>query len=126
MPERNCSYAPDARRGEIQTPLFLYLLRVFSVPVVLVATNKTAPRLSSLSTFATDDGDENDDDDDVKNLETLLLFPPPGPICLDCFEEEEEEDGKEDMQQKHVVVCVVLVNVETLPLMMRVVFSWMI
>ena len=93
---------------------------MFSVPVVLVATNKTAPRLSSLSTFATDDGD-------VKNLETLLLFPPPGPICLDCFEEEEEEeDGKEDMQQKHVVVCVVLVNVETLPLMMRVVFSWMI
>jgi len=91
---------------------------VFSVPVVLVATNKTAPRLSSLSTFATDDGD-------VKNLETLLLFPPPGPICLDCFEEE-EEDGKEDVQQKHVVVCVVLVNVETLPLMMSVVFSWMI
>ena len=94
---------------------------MFSVPVVLVATNKTAPRLSSLSTFATDDGD-------VKNLETLLLFPPPGPICLDCFEEEEEEDDdeKEDMQQKHVVVCVVLVNVETLLLMMRVVFSWMI
>lgn len=93
---------------------------MFSVPVVLVATNKTAPRLSSLSTFATDDGD-------VKNLETLLLFPPPGPICLDCFEEEEEEDDeKEDMQQKHVVVCVVLVNVETLPLMMSVVFSWMI
>ena len=91
---------------------------MFSVPVVLVATNKTAPRLSSLSTFATDDGD------DVKNLETLLLFPPPRPICLDCFEE--EEDGKEDAQQKHVVVCVVLVNVETLPLMMRVVFSWMI
>ena len=91
---------------------------MFSVPVVLVATNKTAPRLSSLSTFATDDGD-------VKNLETLLLFPPPGPICLDCFEEE-EEDEKEDMQQKHVVVCVVLVNVETLPLMMSVVFSWMI
>lgn len=91
---------------------------MFSVPVVLVATNKTAPRLSSLSTFATDDGD-------VKNLETLLLFPPPGPICLDCFEEE-EEDGKEDVQQKHVVVCVVLVNVETLPLMMSVVFSWMI
>ena len=53
---------------------------------------------------------------------SLLL----GPICLDCFEEEEEEDGKEDAQQKHVVVCVVLVNVETLPLMMRVVFSWMI
>ena len=93
---------------------------MFSVPVVLVATNKTAPRLSSLSTCATDDGD------DVKNLETLLLFPPPGPICLDCFEEEEEEDEKEDMQQKHVVVCVVLVNVEKLPLMMRVVFSWMI
>ena len=91
---------------------------MFSVPVVLVATNKTAPRLSSLSTFATDDGD-------VKNLETLLLFPPPRPICLDCFEEE-EEDEKEDMQQKHVVVCVVLVNVEKLPLMMRVVFSWMI
>ena len=90
------------------------------MPVVLVATNKTAPRLSSLSTFATDD------DGDVKNLETLLLFPPPGPICLDCFEEEEEEDGKEDAQQKHVVVCVVLVNVETLLLMMRVVFSWMI
>ena len=84
---------------------------MFSVPVVLVAKNKTAPRLSSLSTFATDDGD-------VKNLETLLLFPPPGPICLDCFEEE-EEDEKEDMQQKHVVVCVVLVNVEKLPLMMR-------
>ena len=84
---------------------------MFSVPVVLVAKNKTAPRLSSLSTFATDDGD-------VKNLETLLLFPPPGPICLDCFEEE-EEDGKEDVQQKHVVVCVVLVNVEKLPLMMR-------
>jgi hypothetical protein len=87
---------------------------VFSVPVVLVATNKTAPRLSSLSTFATDDGDVK------KHLETLLLFPPPGPICLDCFEEEEEEDDeKEDMQQKHVVVCVVLVNVEKLPLMMR-------
>ena len=87
---------------------------MFSVHVVLVATNKTAPRLSSLSTFATDD------DGDVKNLETLLLFPPPGPICLDCFEEEEEEeDEKEDMQQKHVVVCVVLVNVEKLPLMMR-------
>ena len=90
------------------------------MPVVLVATNKTAPRLSSLSTCATDD------DGDVKNLETLLLFPPPGPICLDCFEEEEEDDEKEDVQQKHVVVCVVLVNVETLPLMMRVVFSWMI
>ena len=88
------------------------------MPVVLVAKNKTAPRLSSLSTFATDDGD-------VKNLETLLLFPPPGPICLDCFEEE-EEDGKEEAQQKHVVVCVVFVNVEKLPLMMRVVFSWMI
>ena len=83
---------------------------MFSVPVVLVAKNKTAPRLSSLSTFAKDDGD-------VKNLETLLLFPPPGPICLDCFEE--EEDGKEEVQQKHVVVCVVLVNVEKLPLMMR-------
>jgi hypothetical protein len=93
---------------------------VFSVPVVLVATNKTALRLSSLSTFATDDGDENEDD--VKNLEKLLLFPPPGPICLNCFEE--EEDGKEEVQQKHVVVVVVLVKVEKL-LLMRGVF-WMI
>ena len=89
--------------------------------VVLVATNKTALRLSSLSTFATDHGDENDDD--VKNLEKLLLFPPPGPICLNCFEE--EEDGKEEVQQKHVVVVVVvLVKVEML-LLMRGVF-WMI
>ena len=85
------------------------------MPVVLVATNKTALRLSSLSTFATDDGD-------VKNLETLLLFPPPGPICLDCFEE--EEDGKEEAQQKRVVVVVVLVKVEKL-LLMRGVF-WML
>ena len=88
--------------------------------VVLVATNKTALRLSSLSTFATDDGDENDED--VKNLEKLLLFPPPGPICLDCFEE--EEDGREEVQQKRVVVVLVLVNVETL-LLMRGVF-WML
>lgn len=92
---------------------------MFSVPVVLVATNKTALRLSSLSTFATDDGDENDD---VKNLEKLLLFPPPGPICLDCFEE--EEDGKEEAQQKRVVVVVVVVKVEKL-LLMRGVF-WML
>ena len=90
------------------------------MPVVLVATNKTALRLSSLSTFATDDGDENDDD--VKNLEKLLLFPPSGPICLNCFEE--EEDGKEEVQQKHVVVVVVLVKVEKL-LLMRGEF-WMI
>ena len=91
------------------------------MPVVLVATNKTALRLSSLSTFATDDGDENDDD--VKSLEKLLLFPPPGPICRHRFEEDDEDD--EDAgeafkaQQKHVV----LVNVAMLPLL--AVFSWM-
>ena len=93
---------------------------MFSVPVVLVATNTTVSKLLRkvvLSTFATVDGDE------VKSLEKLLLFPPPGPICLNCFEE--EEDGKEEVQQKHVVVVVVvLVKVEKL-LLMRGVF-WMI
>ena len=115
MPERNCSYAPDARQGEIQTPLLLYLLRVFSVPVVLVATNETVSKLSRkvLSTFATDDGGENAD---VKNLAMeLLLFPPPpgGPTRrLHRFGEEEDDDeGEEEaVQQKHVV----LVNVALL------------
>jgi hypothetical protein len=93
---------------------------VFSVPVVLVATNTTVSKLLRkvvLSTFATVDGD------DVKSLEKLLLFPPPGPICRHRFEEDDEDD--EDAgeafkaQQKHVV----LVNVAMLPLL--AVFSWM-
>ena len=88
---------------------------MFSVPVVLVATNETVSKLSRkvLSTFATDDGGENAD---VKNLAMeLLLFPPPpgGPTRrLHRFGEEEDDDeGEEEaVQQKHVV----LVNVALL------------
>ena len=88
---------------------------MFSVPVVLVATNETVSKLSRkvLSPFATDDGGENAD---VKNLAMeLLLFPPPpgGPTRrLHRFGEEEDDDeGEEEaVQQKHVV----LVNVALL------------
>ena len=88
---------------------------MFSVPVVLVATNETVSKLSRkvLSTFATDDGGENAE---VKNLAMeLLLFPPPpgGPTRrLHRFGEEEDDDeGEEEaVQQKHVV----LVNVALL------------
>ena len=92
---------------------------MFSVPVVLVATNETVSKLSRkvLSTFATDDGGENAD---VKNLAMeLLLFPPPpgGPTRrLHRFGEEEDDDeGEEEaVQQKHVV----LVNVALLLLLL--------
>ena len=89
---------------------------MFSVPVVLVATNETVSKLSRkvLSTFATDDGGENAE---VKNLAMeLLLFPPPPPggptRRLHRFGEEEDDDeGEEEaVQQKHVV----LVNVALL------------
>jgi|TARA_B110000483_G_scaffold43968_1_gene54893 hypothetical protein len=91
---------------------------VFSVPAVLVATNKTVSKLlrKVLSTFATD-GDENDDD--VKNLAKLLLFPPPGPtrFCLHGFDEEEDWEEVE-VQQKHVVVVKVA--------LLLIVFYWII
>lgn len=71
-----------------------------------------------LSTFATD-GDENDDDD-VKNLEKLLLFPPPGPtrFCLHRFEE--EEDGEEEEARQTAVVVV------KVALLLLMVFYWRI
>ena len=72
-----------------------------------------------LSTFATD-GAENDDD--VKNLEKLLLFPPPGPtrFCLHRFEEEEDGEEEEEAQQTRAVVVV------KVALLLLMVFYWRI